>query len=697
MIERDVLRTVTQRYERLSGPMDQGAMWGDGRHISVLPQRTLQVLLPHRPELPPNAIDRFAARINGVVSRLSNPQKRLSKLALQIIDMRPTFAQMDKDTFDAAVRDVAQKSRIEHNALRPHIGPIEMQALAVVGEAIFRLNGFYPHREQIMGATALLEGSIAEMATGEGKTLTAAIAAIVAGWRGLPCHVITSNDYLAARDCEIGAPLFALCKVSATSLTGQTPPDARAAAYAHDIVYTTAKDMLADHLRDAIAIREQADRFDFALRAARSFGAGQSGGGQLPVVMRGAFQLVVDEADSVLIDEAITPLIISEAAPDDLLSDAAQEAVRIARLLVPKVDFEHDETLKTVELTRAGRARLPQIAAHAGPFWRRLDRSEELVKLALHAIYLMKQDQNFVVEDGKVVLVDELTGRLARQRTLSLGLQQVLEASLDLATSDPSEVRARLSFQRYFARMPRLGGMTGTAREARSELAAVYGLKVLAIPTHRPTRRTFAPHRVFLNQAEKFAAIAVESHRLATAGHAVLIGLRSVQASEALAQAFAQTVPQAVISVLNAVNDAEESAIVSRAGQSGAITIATNMAGRGTDIKIDDQVASLGGLHVLIGESNDFGRIDRQLIGRCARQGDPGVVIRFMSCDDEVVRRFLPPVVLQMWHSAFALTQKYPALAYRLVQLAQWRAEKLALSQRKSSLKAELQMEKGMI
>lgn len=689
-MERTTLGQILRRHAHLAGDVADHSLWAGGRQIAALPQKTLQVLLPHRPEEIRNPIDKFAGSVLGFVSRFARPQRRLSALAEQIKSMRAHLAAMDQGQFAAAVQDVRQRSRVEHNANRPHIGALELDALAVVCEAVFRINGFYPHREQLMGAITLLEGSIAEMATGEGKTLTAAIAAVVAAWRGLPCHVVTSNDYLAARDCEIGQPLFALCGTSAISLTGDTPPEARANAYAHDIVYTTAKDMLADHLRDSIAIKEQADRYDFSLQSARNIG------NKLPVVMRGAFQVVVDEADSVLIDEAITPLIISESAPDSFLNEAASEAVRIARLLRPKIDFVHHETLKTVELTPVGRDRLAQIAADAGPFWRRLDRVEEMVILGLHAIHILKRDQSYVVEEGKVVLVDELTGRFARQRTLSLGLQQVLEASLNLEPSDPTEVRARLSFQRYFSRLPRLGGMTGTAREARSEMASVYGLRVVAIPTHKTNRRSFAPHRVFLTEAEKFAAIAEYAAVMVAKGHALLIGLRSVQSSEALSQTFARLAPDAQISVLNAVNDAEESAIVQAAGKAGAVTIATNMAGRGTDIKIDPDVEALGGLHVVIAESNDFGRIDRQLIGRCARQGDPGMVVRFISTDEEVVRRFLPSVLLRFWQFSLRSRFAQPLIAFAMIRLAQWRAEGLAHHQRKTSLKSEIQVEKGM-
>lgn len=700
-MHRRTLKQLLARYQRLARN-PEGCLWADGRTIPAYPARRLQVLAPHRSEVQRNPIDAVAARISAGLSVLARPQRRLGSQADQVLGLRPLYAAMSAEAFQEEIIRVRMRSKFEHNAMRMRIGALERDALAVVGEAVYRLNGFYPHREQFMGAITLLEGSIAEMATGEGKTLTATIAAIVAAWRGLPCHVVTSNDYLAARDCEIGQPLFAICMVSAASVTGDTPPEARGAGYAHDVVYTTAKDMLADHLRDAISIRDRADRFELALSAARGFAHGHqdsSSGksGELPVVMREVFQLVVDEADSVLIDEAVTPLIISESSPDTLLNDAAEQAVIMARKLELGIDFRHDETLKTVDLTARGREKLSSLALQAGPFWHRPDRTEELVTLALHALYLLKQGLHFVVEEGKVVLVDELTGRLARQRSLSLGLQQVLEASLGLAVSDPSEVKARLSFQRYFRRLPRLGGMTGTAREASGELSSVYGLNVVQIPTHRPVRRRYAKHRVFRTESEKFEAIVHEAHRLSMEGHATLIGLRSVKSSEVLAAAFARIVPQLPLSVLNAVNDTAEGEIVASAGAAGAVTLATNMAGRGTDIKITPRVEELGGLNVLIAESNDFGRIDRQLLGRTARQGDPGRVERYISPDDEVVLRFLPRGVRLFWRLGFKLTARFPMLAFAMVRLAQYRAEALARRQRNQSLKAETETEKGMI
>lgn len=662
---------------------------GEGPVQPVFPSRQLQVLLPHRAEPELSRIDVLGRWLTGWTRRLSTPQKRLRTMALRAEAQRELYSSLDPAGFAKAVETLAARAKFDHAGSATRIGQLELDALALVGEGVFRSLGFYPFIEQFMGAIALLEGQVAEMATGEGKTITATMAAIVAAWRGMPCHVVTSNDYLAARDCELGQPLFGLCKVSAVSVTGETSPDQRRAGYAHDIVYTTAKDMLADHLRDDIAMGARADRTQFVLNA-------MTNGARDGITMRGVFQVVVDEADSVLIDDSVTPLIISEPTPDNLLNEAATEAVTLARALKDGEDFTVSAELKQVRLTRAGRRRLGQLSPKAGPFWKSTSRTEEFVQLALQAIHILKQDRHYVVEDGKVVLIDELTGRLARQRTLSLGLHQVLEASLGLELSDPSEVRARLSFQRFFRRLPKLGGMTGTAREARTELQSVYGLSVVEIPTHQKSRRTWLRHRVFATETSKFRAIVQQAEALSARGCAVLIGVRSVQASDVLMTAFSQYAPALNPAVLNAANDRKEAELIAAAGQPSAVTVATNMAGRGTDIKTDTEVERLGGLHVIIGENNDFGRIDRQLEGRCARQGDPGVVQRFISMDEELFHRFLPTWQGRLWRMTHGAGLARQSMAKLMLKVAQGRAEKLARGQRKASLMAEIETEKKM-
>jgi preprotein translocase subunit SecA len=689
----EALSELRQRYAVLQ-QVDEGlSCWSQGEVLPAVPNSVLQVLSTHQNEITPLWLDKSAATLKTHLLAFRRPVSRLGKLSDRVIALRARIGSLDEASFEVELNKARKGTRFGRNPRRGHIQTADIDALAYISEAAFRVFGFYPHREQLIGAIAILEGSISEMATGEGKTLTANLSAIAAAWRGMPVHVLTANDYLAARDCELGQTLFARCGVSAASVTGETAPEARSVGYRHDIVYTTARDMLADHLRDDLALAGKAGRVLHSMRPARNNGIVDTS----QITMLGVYQVIVDEADSVLIDEAVTPLIISAPKPDDLLEQAAQKAVELARALDETTDYQSNPEFRSVELTRAGRARVAEMALDAGPFWQRRDRAEEMVGTALYAMHMMVEDKHFVIEEGKIVLIDELTGRLARQRTLSLGMQQVLEAVLDLEISDPSEVRARLSFQRYFRKLPRIGGMTGTAREAKSEFGKVYGLGIVKVPTHQPSKRKDLWYRVFETVEEKMLALVREARILSGQGRALLIGVKSVQTSDMLASYFANSAGDLPVEILNATNNARESDIVAQAGVAGAVTVATNMAGRGTDIKIDDAVRSTGGLHVIIGETNDFSRIDRQLLGRCARQGDPGSYVRFVALDEDVVTRFLPKWLRRVWLRLLRMHFANQTVARVMLFLAQRRAERLSYKQRKSALENEIDMEKRMI
>lgn len=665
------------------------SLWHDGVTPLVLPSQSIAALTAHQARLVTPWFDRVGHRVFSGLRRLSRPESSLHDSAVAIVARASSRQQDDDLTLQHYLRECAASCRL----VGVGQGRAEATDAALVGVvlAVARTHGFFPYVEQVMGALALLDGHMAEMATGEGKTITAAMAAVVAAWRGLPCHVVTANDYLARRDAELGQKLFHWCQVSAASIDGDTQAAARAAAYRHDVVFCTAKELLGDYLRDGLILGKMPSLTRMSLNAARAQALAASG-----VVMRGIFQVIVDEADSVLIDEAVTPLIISAQRPDNFLEQAAHEAVRLARRLRPGVDFKMERALRHIELTAVGRDSLTQLAHDLAPFWRHRDRARELVEMALYASELMKRDQHYVIEDDKLVLVDELTGRLAHQRTLSLGMQQILEASEGISISPPSEVSARLSFQRFFQHFNRLGGMTGTANEARGEFSSVYRLVTLRIPTHRPLQRQIWPMVLCRDELDKFDAIAHSALKLIAGGRPVLVGMRSVRSSEALAHHVLSIRPDTQISVLHAVNHGQEAEIVARAGNAGALTIATNMAGRGTDIALDDAVRSLGGLHVIIGESNDYGRIDRQLIGRCARQGDPGSVQRFIAFDDELVRRFLSNWMLKLWRKLHAQKPLWAqALTRWMLMLAQNKAEGLAVRQRQNILKQDIELDRS--
>ncbi|MBD3315794.1 MAG: hypothetical protein GF344_08415 [Chitinivibrionales bacterium] len=556
--------------------------------------------------------------------------------------------------------------------------------LALVGEAAFRALGLRPYTVQFAGAVALYRGHITEMATGEGKTLTAALAAILHAWSGAPFHCVTANDYLAARDAQWLSPLYRYCGLSAGYVTGGMEPADRRRGYQCDITYTTSKEIVADFLRDRICL---GDLTDVERRRIHSlFGTDQSI--EQGLVMRGIHAAIVDEADSLLIDEAVTPLIISRPQPNTPFIAACRAAHSIASSLRPDRDYRVDHQHKEIELFPGCEERAMSGTETIPPMFRGPERRRELVKQALAAREFFHRNHQYVINGDKVVIVDEFTGRLMPQRTWSAGLHQLVEAKEGVAISPPSETLASLSFQRFFRMFHHLAGMTGTAAEASDELWHIYGLPFVAIPRNRPCRRQQYPRRIFAEQETKWEAIVDEIAAMHKQGRPVLIGTRSIKASEHLAARLDSC--GLTCTVLNAVSHAEESEIVAKAGERNAVTVATNMAGRGTDIKLGRGVSALGGLHVIATECHESGRIDRQLFGRCARQGDPGSAGSFVSMEDELVVRFVPSHVRAaltgILKGRFSLAH---AIAERAVGRAQRSAQKLAAKRRHAVIRMD--------
>ena len=537
---------------------------------------------------------------------------------------------------DARLREEAQSLREVFRLGRDRPADLD-RGFALVREVATRQIGQRPFQVQVMGALAIVQGCIAEMATGEGKTLTATLPATVAGWRGRGCHVITVNDYLARRDAEWMEKVYRFCGLQVRFIEqGMEPPDRRA-AYQADITYCTNKEVTADFLRDRLAMGRLRGETSVLLEEVAH---GRSARGAM--VQRGLHSAIVDEADSVLIDEAVTPLIISGSAPRDEQVEAFSQAADMVDRLERDVDYRVSPRHREVELTDPGRDRLRQMTQALGGLWRVGRCREELAVKALTAKELYTRDKQYVIDEGKVVIVDDFTGRLMPDRSWRDGLHQAVEAKERLEVTPPKDTFARVSFQRFFRLYPRLSGMTGTAQEAVGEFWQIYNLPVVVVPPNRPCNRKQWPDVVLATEQAKWARIVTEICRLHQGSRPILVGTRSVRASEHLTQLLASE--GLVSQVLNAVRHKEEAQIVAGAGQPGQITIATNMAGRGTDIKLGRGVAELGGLHVIAAERNESGRIDRQLYGRCARQGDPGSGQAIVSLEDELVVRYTAPL-----------------------------------------------------
>jgi preprotein translocase subunit SecA len=478
--------------------------------------------------------------------------------------------------------------------------------------------------------------------------------------------------------------IYRFCGLTVAHIEQQTSPAERRLAYHADITYCTNKEIAADFLRDRLLLGRLKGLSSVLL--AKMAGPGQDPTARL--LQRGLHYAIVDEADSILIDEAVTPLIISGKAPNPQQVDSFAQAAGIAAQLELGVDYQINHRYREIELTDQGENRLTELTAKMGQIWKGSRRRWEMVNQALTAKELYQRDKHYVIEEDKIVIVDEFTGRLMPDRSWRDGLHQAVEAKEDVEINPPKATYARVSFQRFFRMYDKLSGMTGTAAEAGAEFWQIYHLPVVTIPTNRPCIRKNMPTIVLATDQAKWKKIVEEIRHIHDIGRPILIGTRSVRASEHLSELLkAENMNH---QILNAVYHRQEAQIVAQAGQFGKITVATNMAGRGTDIKLARGIADLGGLHVIAAEPNESARIDRQLFGRSARQGDPGSAQGIFSLADEVVSQHAKYATGYL-RKRYADTEgdKSSALVRGVFHFAQTGAERMALRQRKSVLKTD--------
>jgi preprotein translocase subunit SecA len=500
-------------------------------------------------------------------------------------------------------------------------GALDHAAICAVGrEAARRTLGERPYDVQLLGTLVMLDGHVAEMATGEGKTLSGALAAAGYALRGRSVHVLSVNDYLAHRDAEWMRPVYELLGLTVGCVSQASTPAERRRAYAARVTYAPVSEIGFDVLRDRLA----ADVADLVLPE--------------PDVV------LIDEADSVLIDEALVPLVLAGAADE---GDADLEMVEIVRGLLPGLHYEVDDDARNVQLTDAG-ARAAEYALGGIELYaaEHLDALTRL-NVALHAHALLRRDVDYIVRDGRVHLINASRGRVARLQRWPDGLQAAVEAKEALAASESGEILDSVTVESLVRRYPRVCGMTGTAVTVGEQLRQFYGLEVAVIPPNRPCVREDQPDRLYATLPQKEEAIVGEVTAAHATGRPVLIGTLDIAESERLARRLRSAgLPSAV---LNAKNDAEEAAIVADAGVYGAITVSTQMAGRGTDIRLGgrdggrDQIAGLGGLYVIGTGRHASSRLDSQLRGRSGRQGDPGGSVFFVSMEDELIASYAPP------------------------------------------------------
>lgn len=642
--------------------------------MSAMSQRLLPL------EKLPDGLDAWVHRTKSWVRRRPSQTKRLWLDAKRCSRRCEEMGALDPLVLNQALTEAQERARRDPLTLKGHL----VEAFAALGQVARRELGLQPYPVQFMGALALHEGWAAEMATGEGKTLTVAMAAVVMAWSGRPCHVITANDYLAERDAQSVQRLFKACGLTVDSVHDGISPDQRSSRYAADVVYVTPKELLADYLRDQV---DAAEGGDPVVRDFRRWMGGTSNDAVASgVLVRGLHSAIVDEADSVLIDEAVTPLILSSRRPSRGLSEAVVTMAALAARLTTEADYRVVSRTRAIELQGGSLDALEQIAPDLPPVWRPAPRREELLRQALQVRHFFRAGHEYLIDDGKVVLLDELTGRMAVGRTLTSGMHQAVEAREGVEITDPNESLTQMSSQAFFRGFTRLSGTSGTLAEAAGELWQVYQLAVLRVPTHRPRQTKTRPARLVRTTTEKWQAVAAEVRALHGQGRAVLVGVRSVESSRLLADLLQGE--GLTVTVLNAIHHAEEAEIVARAGEPGRITIATNMAGRGTDIALASGLVLLGGLHVIIAEVNDSARIDRQLAGRCGRQGDPGSVSAYLCLQDTLALRYLPGWMRAvMGVSSLANSYLSGSFARAAFRWAQRRAEADAFQRRLSVLR----------
>jgi preprotein translocase subunit SecA len=636
----------------------------------------------HEDELP-DGLDALRERFRGWRRRRSFDEARLRARSRWIGQRTEALAALSPDELANATKAVREELRRKRSTSRETVD----EAFAVLSLLMARSMGMEPFEEQKMGALAMSEEWLAEMATGEGKTLTAALCAALWAWRWERCHVITSNDYLARRDAAQFAPFFRAAGLSVGAIEPDLPPEARRKIYRHAVTYTTGAQILADYLRDELAFGLSAE--STAEEIAEMAGEGVVGRRILPS-LRCA---IVDEADSVLADHAVTPLIISQAGEDPALKEATLHAFRVVRNWAEGVHFSVDRAVRSIRLLDPAHEAMASEQEAFPSTWRAVYRIAFLCQKAVLVRFFFERGKEYVVVDDKVVVVDEKTGRLMPQTTWSDGLHQAVEAKEGLPLTDPTRASIKMTYQTFFRLYPKLAGMSGTLSEIAGECWFVFQRPVGRIPTRRPRDHRASPDRIVADRPAIREAMVREVRSRSAAGQAVLVGSRSISESLALSGALGQEgIPH---EVLNALEHEREAEIIASAGQSGKVTIATNMAGRGTDIALSKAVREAGGLHVLGSERHDSARVDRQLVGRASRQGDPGSSQFWMSLDDSLIAGMLPDRLLR-WMSSRLHWPVLQVILRRLVIFRQRWLEGRASHQRIALLRHEQRMSKSL-
>ena len=549
----------------------------------------------------------MASILNKIFDFNKRELKRLEKMADKIDALASEMERLSDEQLRAKTDEF--KKRLQNGET---LDDLLIETFAVVREASRRVLGLYPYKVQLMGGIVLHEGNIAEMKTGEGKTLTSTMPVYLNALAGEGVHVITVNDYLARRDATEMGKIYEFLGLTVGLNLHDMSKEEKREAYNADVTYGTNNEFGFDYLRDNMVLYKE------------------------QMVQRPLNFAIIDEVDSILIDEARTPLIISGSARKS--TQLYNQANTFVKGLRQDVDYTIDIKSKTVQLTEEGITKAERFFGVENLFDISHVTINHHINQALRANYIMQRDVDYVVQDGEIVIVDQFTGRLMKGRRYSDGLHQAIEAKEGVEIQNESMTMATITFQNYFRMYKKLAGMTGTAKTEEEEFRNIYNMNVIVIPTNRPVIRDDRPDLIFKTMKGKFNAVIKDIEERHKKGQPVLVGTVAIETSELISQML--TKRGIKHNVLNAKNHAREAEIIAQAGQKGAVTIATNMAGRGTDIKLGEGVKELGGLAVIGTERHESRRIDNQLRGRSGRQGDPGVSQFYLSMEDELMRRF---------------------------------------------------------
>lgn len=638
--------------------------------------------LPKEPQIAEN-FDAFIFGMAGRVKSLYPYKKHLTTQAQKIYDLSLTLKDLDEKAFDKKLIEVKNSTRLG-KLYKDEL--LLNEALALICEASYRVLEIRPYSVQIMGALALFKNFIIQMHTGEGKTITAVLGGILYGWLGKPCHIVTSNDYLAKRDAINMRKLYERCYLDVGYIVPDMEDESRKENYNCAIVYSTSNDILADFLRDQMASEDAINYDKFLINKIRKKSDN-------PQVMRGIYSVIIDEADSVLADDATTPLIISVPRENKPLKEAIEASRSIATKLQPKIDYTISDAHQEIYFTAKGEESIDTLSAHLPAIWQSRNRREYLLRQAITAKEFYKKDTKYVVLDEKIVIVDEKTGRLMPSRSWGGGLHQAVEAKEGLELTDPTQTHIKMSFQRFFRLYKNISGMSGTLQNLENELWHIYGLSTLKIPKRVSNNYKIFPEKIFLTKEQKWKAVLEEIESMHQLGRPILVGTRNIIDSEIVSSQLTSLGLENTI--LHALHHKEEADIIAQAGEEKQITIATNIAGRGTDISLSKLSIELGGLHVIATERHNSKRVDMQLFGRSARQGQAGSVQAILSLEDDIIiqkcPKFLAKQLAKIVHTSIG--KRISLLVYILIQAL---TDRSASKMRKTILANDFSMSKRL-